>query len=699
MRRLVMTALLVPFLGCSGGSGGAFQPRAGAQLLWEGRDINFSGTPVGLWNYDILEVPDLVVDGDDVYVIVRTRTPAAQIDHPDPNGGPTAQSTVSGDLSDNLVASWDHGKTFAQTPLPNDPAVSFFVWGIEAYHGTVALVTVGPWGSTQHFFIREIDPKAGVVVPVEALANEAFIAFFRGMGDLVGGTLDSNWESYRLSTHSVVRAGVPGSECGVPWMPVSATGDELASFGYYTPPTVDGISASQELCELHIPPSCDCMDLGLIPHGAGFNPAAFQGSKNTWLIISDQKNSWALRIEPGTAQPVMVPLGAGYALFTYEFHQSFGPLIPVTEFLADGSTVKHLVDIDGTDGPEELIFPDSPYTGEGAPPPEIVRAAPLGDDEWLVVYRTDESTVADGLGRHPFLYALRAHPTRKPVVDTPPSDTPSGCSPADPNECPLPAWPTAVPGGPLEQACGAASGCLHASFRACVEKFLGTVPAPRVTLDALLALDPSDCAGYARLWPEGALTGLEQATCTPGCLGDALITECSGPWVNAVTDCAADGRVCTAGKCLPPGADPAADPATWGPSPDCPLYCPDGFDCHNSGSNFWCATLESCESDHCEGDTVVHCSLDHASSVRTDCALLGQTCALEPYFGPYCSAGGQTLDACPDHGLTRFLCQNDLLTYCANKGDMHYVDCKALGFTGCEDSQTPGYYRGGIRCH
>lgn len=406
-------------------------------------------------------------------------------------------------------------------------------------------------------------------------------------------------------------------------------------------------------------------------------------------IASDAERTWAVEIAPGEEAPRIYDLGPGVVAaqqwngWRYDLRQRYGELVRLV--LPDGSA--RFVDLLADGRVQEVALPLSPCRNDCAA--DLAWVTPLGDDMWRVFY-----TIYDLSAAHAPLIVARdvtAPPTDATDVDTTPG--------------PLPGYPDATPAGGLERACLAITSC-HPSVRtdACVMAWSG-LDGPAA--DAFAAAADKGCAALDAAWVVPSLIGQPCPPIDNWCVGNAMVTECSGGSVGTITkaeDCGVYGTTCTTERlgsaraaCTDGSARPdelACDSCTEGGNAiHCVLgngqFFPRVDDCARRGGHCAMAPSAVCVPDgecpatlsECDGDTAVSCNSTGAR-VETSCPYWGGACHLDARGYAVCEPREEL--ECVTQAF-RMACVGTVAAWCTATRNVHYVDCKALGFSGCAD--------------
>lgn len=235
------------------------------------------------------------------------------------------------------------------------------------------------------------------------------------------------------------------------------------------------------------------------------------------------------------------------------------------------------------------------------------------------------------------------------------------------------------------EACARITGCLdvQGGFDTCLSILRGVrgTPSPDPAETSACVMDAADCDAVGRCINAGE----PAATCDaaaedPGCDGD-VARRCYGVYVGE--DCGAVGTGCVQDRigqlwCGPgdmcdSGASCEGDVALQCINgvmvrTDCaPGSCADGY-CTGEG--------EECDGPvfRCDGNVAVTCL--NGRIHREECVVCSES------DGAFCATG----EACE-----RSTCDGSQLLGCVD-GAVHRTDCEAIGFSGCEQTET------GARC-
>ena len=406
---LLLAALAVPGCGSKPEPDGPAL-RTGGTVLWSGVESYTSAGTNSSWTDDGVSFADLTVDGNAVYVIARVSNPSPT---PAVPGIPHTHGFGTRATTDFLVVSTDGGRSFRTAPFPHDTAVTDYADGIHASGGRVVLLTglFTSGGGIEGPYLREIDVASNTVVANEALdalaGSSTFEAYPAAYGDDVDGYFANGalayGARYSLSQRTITWNAFTSSEL-VPTHMMPDRDGRLVGFGRGV--AIGGVDRFME-AHITIPDGAPMALSASYGDAAAFpqaNPSywAVRGPTNTWGVLTDSVSTWAYRIPDG-GSPIIVALGNGAPSTDYQFHDRFGGLVRLTVQQPHGTPTYRFVDPDGASGPEEVLFPASPFADGVQTASTPVATAPLGGGQWLVVY--------EGGG----LYALRLTPERRPI--------------------------------------------------------------------------------------------------------------------------------------------------------------------------------------------------------------------------------------------------------------------------------------------
>jgi hypothetical protein len=210
----------------------------------------------------------------------------------------------------------------------------------------------------------------------------------------------------------------------------------------------------------------------------------------------------------------------------------------------------------------------------------------------------------------------------------------------------------------LQADCLAGSKCGCGAVETCIgfeAKEGAAAAAPKCSGSTFSLCEEASPGRFACVNVDCAAVGL---TCDP----DAL---CSRPpnTTCGAADCAAVGLTCAADQCVGGGA--ACSGGAASPEGD---FRPEGLSC--SGAMM----------DACVG----------GKRATLDCSKLGPGFACQTVSGQFfCGLGSECLPG--NAGPTAVKCEGNTVVFC-NAGRVDRVDCKSLGFTGCDIDTAHGHY-------
>jgi hypothetical protein len=273
---------------------------------------------------------------------------------------------------------------------------------------------------------------------------------------------------------------------------------------------------------------------------------------------------------------------------------------------------------------------------------------------------------------------------------------------------PLPEVPDAKPAGALEQQCARAAACrAFSGLREC-QAYWSTVRHGPGGADllyaAFLAVPPTSCDFGAAFADRRQAADGGAVPCVPGCDGEWATFGCA-PWGSANLlprmNCAAVGAQCLVdaagrGTCgvraMAAGECDTCQGSLAVACLDQPV--PSVLDCAALGGT---CTVElghatcawgSCSAGgryECQGDVSVACGAAPARAVSEawDCGRLTQPC----------TAGVRCVTTAPSCAIGDGLrCDDGLLAWCDGSSAVRFLDCRALGFSGCVQARgsSPG---------
>lgn len=712
-RALALALALAQFSGCDNEvEGNAYAPDylPGTHTVWVGRRLE--SYAVLSTNLETAYVQDVHHDAWGDYVTVRIRWSGVPTYHPVQGCSdcmPDLGSAGAG--SEGFYVQSTDGATWRPLDLSNGWLSGLPMGLFRARNGLDALVV----GASGHrgvgnafypdWYAQRVDLRADALVTDPAfdgmplydprvVASDHVAGVYRDSADyILGASAMTTLDAWSLLLADGVRdlRDTPGGVFR------SADGATFTAYSDVFRRFHDG-GSSMDICRVDVAMAGDHLPRVECRGIAAFPPPYSEGNQMTHVthdrvmrLASDGRRTWAVEIVPAEEAPRTYDLGPGElapqqrGTWGYDLRERYGPLVRLRQ--PDGTD--RFVDLlaDGT--VQERRFPPSPCRNDcGA---DIAWITPLGGDEWRVFY-----TVSDLSAAHAPLIVVRD-------VTVPPSAP--GESPDDPTTSPLPGYPNAVPAGGLERACLAMSSC-HATLRtdACVLVWSG-VHGP--SAERFVAAADQGCAALDEAWRAPALLGQPCPPLDDWCVGDVMVTRCSGGTIGSITqveDCAILGTTCSSegmgsarAACTDGSVPPdelACDSCTAaGNAVQCVIaggqWYPRVEDCALRGGH--CARVPSavcvddgvCASDGatCEGDTMVACA--NGTRTETYCPDWGDTCHL--------GEGGRVLgcDAATEIECTtqtfRMACVGTVAAWCNAARSVHWVDCRALGFSGCED--------------
>ena len=311
---------------------------------------------------------------------------------------------------------------------------------------------------------------------------------------------------------------------------------------------------------------------------------------------------------------------------------------------------------------------------------QVAWTESIGVDDYLVFYLHDADPSPQGYA--PVIYVSRERATYRDVAAVP-----FGTTGAPPG------YEGAREASAVEKVCIRAVSCspslmnagMSDSFYQCVGAYYAepaaTASAQRAALaDALAA--PAGCEYFQGFKfptfdqsPCGASCGRTGGTCSKGsngwtcryppepaqacntCSASGQAIGCNNGTVTQVLDCAAVGQTCT----CPRDGTGACTAVPTCKSPACTQGSPA----------------------QCTGDVYSICDVD-GTVYRRECGYVGMSCttAPAPFAGCKAPDGLPPSAQCNGNTSVPLLCSGDYLVTCLG-GQVHYADCKALGFSQC----------------
>lgn len=405
-------------------------------------------------------------------------------------------------------------------------------------------------------------------------------------------------------------------------------------------------------------------------------------SKAIMAIGEGNGRVWGVEVEVATPPVLHIhDLGSGQLVFDKleALHPRYGTFVRI----ANGESTR-FVDVRADGEVVAFTFPKTPCVPVESCTGDIEWLEPLGDGRYMVFWIAQPDQTA---AIHELVLAEPMAGTRAPPDPDP-----------EPWNSPVPGYPSAVPGGPLEAACLAFASCFPRSAFECLGAWSGASAEAR---ERFIAARAQGCAALGEVWRGGVALGAACPRTGRQCMGDVLV-ECSPLQVQVAIDCALYGTRCEEfpgpnARCVDGSGDHTCNTCT---SQGSAVIC-NGFEIGmRCGPEEECAVLDGsvgcfaravCEPGppRCEGDVAVGCGPARREE-RTDCALVGQRC-IDDESGVRCDNPGSA-ERCQQWSAIQ-QCVGPYAVLCSPPDDMHYIDCRELGFSDCE------YLGGtGLRC-
>jgi hypothetical protein len=243
---------------------------------------------------------------------------------------------------------------------------------------------------------------------------------------------------------------------------------------------------------------------------------------------------------------------------------------------------------------------------------------------------------------------------------------------------------------------------------------LTTLPPESAKYQALVSAQT--CDQILAAWPLANAVG---SACPDdySCRGDLYVADCASGTVNTAVDCGIHGTTCQpdvgsngggcveAGVAVPPPCGSGAAgcngeflASCQSPSPTANIMglvrdcAADGLECASGG-----CVPASCPvaASGCDGEVAQICNGAGEPAVATDCAAQGQVCT-DDAMGPRCVTEIPTTECSESTHLSPWVgtgahCVDArFLAYCYGSDDLRFVDCRAIGGTGCNDGGFSG---------
>jgi hypothetical protein len=637
--------------------------------------------------------------------------------------GDTIYLLVNFDYNPVLFVSEDAGDTWTTHKLP--PSYDK-VEGIEDL--SPGLYVLYPWQGHLYMLVAATSATHGVpfwsIAEVDlttddyALRNQVFVGkvrFDQGVGFDVSSEGNSftdlsleygnvDWRRYDFVADALTGSGsIPLAGSGLsPRGWASLDGREALALTDTAP-----ANAPAQLCRVSLDTttgngslSSTCMSRLRAPLGSTENAKALTTSTDIGWVTELGGHTFLTRLKPEgetlTATPIDLGPGAPESTNFDSNRRRYGDFLVLPTKGADAMTIQprpRLIHVSDDDEVQDVDMPWTPC--EGGTICGYGRMGTYGTVRWIVPMDDGNVLVFHVVGKTSdgtpqILLMTREHPTLRPASFEP---LELGI---------LPSRPELKPAPPAVQQCMRAVTCgYHANLAAC-EDYWSTVRRSADGTDqafaAFLAAPMGACSVFEDVYTDRRDPArFKLSPCAAGCDGDWATLACEQPIRDPVREnCAAHGVPCRVdaqgrGIC----ADRELTPAN-------------------------CNT--------CDGNVAINCT-DSPMPMMTDCSLSGQQChvfveapnpsraicspgACPPDKPFFCAGGVQT--ACwpgdptisGEYDCTRMtegstcgdvstcvtysvgqICEDDLMVY-GVLATSRYIDCKALGFSGC--MSTPG---------
>ena len=515
---------------------------------------------------------------------------------------------------------------------------------------------------------------------------------------------NATFNQFDFSTRTNVNTNPSASPAVRPCTGEYISGDGLTFESYCQSCRAHGVPSAGSL------PVNTCVGSGaFVPSGS--DPQMYPTSRGVMAFFGAHGRGWATAISDATPPIVTYPIDLGPGMVpdsgAATLESAFGPGTNHTRY-GDTIPLVPLTAAGRADPMAPLRFVEIPTTGDAVerPLPPTPCADPMNCGFPRGQRTLSWSVHLDGDSFLDF-YTVNAveHGTRVSILVR--RDTVPTRPIADPTvfamDGPFAAIENEVTGTALDQMCARVATCFPGvgdPMLQCLAHWSTPGSLEGSTDPALLRFlaTPPGCASFVATFPQVALSG-PMTGCTRSCQGDAAIVTCA-PTGTAVIDCAALGTSCvmrtdgtagcgvaTVSQCNTCDASGNAITCAGGLPPMVSACAARGYQCALDSTSTPTCTHGMCLAGQtvlCESGVSINCRTAGLSGVgyRTDCTRLGLDCLA----GTGCVARHASPTCAGDPGLhfgTR--CQDHYLVLC-EQGEYRYLDCAALGFTGCVET-------------